>query len=147
MVTVSLGADLVPGLVELRVEAESRMKTTFEFQYKVGTTPDPVTDADVPNYVTAFVTKGRLKSPGNVVHESEVGGRTAAEVSRILSIPVSSADPWADDRAAYGVTALVTLIDPLTDDPSMLGARLTLSGPAPGSQTTARRYEVTEVVS
>lgn len=142
---MSLGADLLPGLYALREAAESRMLTTIAIQFNTGTTTDPDTDADVPVYETFLETKSRIKSPGNVVRESDAGGRTAAEVSRVLSIPVDSPDPWADERSQHGVTALVTVIHP-TDDPSLLGARLTLTGPAPGSQTTARRLEVTEVV-
>lgn len=130
-----------------RALAEARMLTTCEIQYDTGeTTPDPITGSETPIYVTAFSTKSRVKSAGLVVHTNEVGGRTAAESTRQLHIPALSVDPWADPRSARGVTALITAVHP-TDDPSLLGARLTLSGPAPGSQTTARRLQVTEVVS
>lgn len=131
---------------EGRALAESRMLTTVAIQYETGVTPDPVTDADVPTYTTAFSTKSRIKSPGLVMGLAEAGGRTAAESKRELDIPATSADPWADVRSAHGVTALVTAVDP-TDDPTLLGVRLVLSGPAPGSQTTARRLQVTEVVT
>ena len=67
-------------------------------------------------------------------------------MTRELHIPVNSTDPWADPRSARGVFALITAIHP-TDDPTLLNQRVTLSGPAPGSQTTARRLEITEVVS
>jgi hypothetical protein len=129
-----------------RVAAEKRMLTELRFEYKVGTTPDLATDADVPVYEVAFETKGRIKSPGNVVRETEVGGRTAAETSRVLNIPVDSPDPWSDPRSAHGVTALITAVHP-TDDQSLLGIRVRLSGPAPGSQTTARRLQITETVT
>lgn len=143
---MNLGDELAAVLPELREMAESRMRSTFEIQFEVGTTLDPDTDADVPVYETFETTRGRIKSPGNVVHESEVGGRTAAEVTRILSIPVDTPDPWMDPRSRYGVTALCTAIDD-TDDPTLLGRRVKLSGPAPGSQTTARRLQITEVVA
>ncbi len=143
---MTFGDELAAVLPELREMAEDRMRTTFAIQFQNGYDPDPDTDTDVPVYVTFLETIGRLKSPGNVVHEADVGGRTSAEVSRVLSIPATSPDPWADERSAHGVTALVTAVAP-SDDPSMLGARLTLSGPAPGSQTTARRLQVTEVTS
>ena len=140
-----LADDIAWALPQLRTEAESRMKTTVAIQYETGTTVDPATDADVPAYTTAFSTKARIKSAGLQVGLAEVGGRTAAESKRELHIPVGSVDPWDDVRASGGVTALVTAVAP-TDDPTLLGVRLVLSGPAPGSQTTARRLQVTEVV-
>lgn len=133
-------------VVEGRQMAESRMWTTVEIQYQTGTAPDPETDSDVPVYTTAFETKARIKSGSRMVALAEAGGRTAAETTRELHIPAMSADPWADPRSARGVTALVTVVH-ATDDPTLLGARLTLSGPGPGSQTTARRLQITEVVS
>lgn len=146
---MTLQAAIEAELPFLRAEAEARMLTTVAIQYASGApTQDPNTGTETPTYETAFTTKARLSiGRGLAVRAAEVGGRTAAEVVRILSIPVDSADPWADDRAATGVSALVTAIDAATDDPTMLGVRLTLSGPAPGSQTTARRYEVEEVVA
>jgi hypothetical protein len=131
---------------EARAMAEKRMKTTWDIEYKVGVEPDPDTDADVPVYAKGFTTMGRLKSPGLMITQAEVGGRTAAESKRELHIPWDSADPWADPRSSSGVTAVCTAIHP-TDDPTMLGIRVTLLGPAPGSQTTARRLQVTEVTS
>lgn len=133
-------------MAEFRAMAESRMSLTGEFQYEVGTTPDPETDTDAPVYATAFESKARVKAGDRVVTLTEVGGRTSAESTRELHIPVSSADPWADSRSAQGVTFLVTEVSTL-DDPTLLGTRLTLSGPAPGSQTTARRLQITEVVT
>lgn len=133
-------------MAEFRAMAESRMSLTGEFQYETGTTPDPETDTDVPVYATAFESMARVKAGARQVALREFGGRTSAESTRELHIPVSSADPWADPRSAQGVTFLVTEVSTL-DDPTLLGARLTLSGPAPGSQTTARRLQITEVVT
>lgn len=129
-----------------RALAEARMLTTCAIQYVTGeTAQDPVSGSEAPIYTTAFTTKCRIKSPGLAVRQGEVGGRTSSTVTRELHIPALSTDPWNDERSAEGVTALVTSIDP-TDDPSLLGARLLLSGAAPGSQTTARRLQVTEIV-
>lgn len=144
--TADFAAIITDTVREGRALAESRMFTTVAIQFETGTTIDPETDADVPAYTTFLTTKARIKSPGNVVRESEVGGRTAAEVTRELHIPVGSADPWSDPRSQHGVTALVTAVDP-TDDDTLLGQRVKLSGPAPGSQTTARRLQITEVVA
>lgn len=131
---------------EGRAMAEARMKTTCEIQYQDGTAVDPDTDSDVPVYVAAFESKCRVKVAGLVIAEAEAGGRTTAKSTRELHIPATSSDPWSDPRSHHGVTALITAVHP-TDDPSLLGARLSLSGPAPGSQTTARRLQVTEVVT
>lgn len=135
------------GLAEGRALAESRMLTTCEIQFDTGSTDiDPATDSEVKVYETAFATKCRIKALARQINEAEAGGRTSAEVTRELHIPVASADPWADPDSARGVFALITAVHP-TDDPTLLGQRVTLSGPAPGSQTTARRLEITEVVS
>lgn len=85
--------------------------------------------------------KGRVKVVAGLdASDSEVGGRTAVTVTRVLNIPVSSpaipAGAIAVCKAAHE-----------TSDPTLLGARLRLDGPAPGSQTTARRLQVTEVIS
>lgn len=118
------------------------MRTTVAIQFESGVTPDPVTGSDVPTYTTEFTTRARVSvGRGLAVRDAEVGGRTAAEVVRELHIPVDS--PAVGPRRS----ALVTAVDPRVDDPTLLGARLILSGSAPGSQTTARRLQVTEVVS
>lgn len=144
--TADFAAAVDRTVLEGRALAEARMRTTVAIQYQVDLEPDPDTDSEIPVYETAFVTLARIKSPGRQVSLAEVGGRTSARTTRELHIPVGSPDPWADPRAAFGVSALVTAVAP-TDDQTLLGVRLTLSGPAPGSQTTARRLEVTEVVS
>lgn len=126
--------------------AEARMKTTWAIQYDTGETEVNDNDTEVQVFETGFTTKGRLKSTGLVVRETEAGGRTADEVTRELHLPVSTEDPFADARSQRGVFALCTAVH-ATDDPTMLGQRVRLSGPAPGSQTTARRLQVTEVVS
>lgn len=117
------------------------MLTTVAIQHQSGTTPDPVTGSDVPTYVTDFTTRARVSiGRGLAVRDTEAGGRTVAEVTRELHIPVDS------PAVPAGAYALVTAVDP-TDDPTLLNLRMRLSGPAPGSQTTARRLQVTEVVS
>lgn len=143
---MTFATEVARGLSEGRELAEARMLATVAIQYDTGrSAPDPVTLAESVIYVTAFSTTARIKTQTQAIGGREVGGRTASETTRELHIPVGSTDPWADSRAANGVYALVTAADP-TDDPTLLGARLTLSGPAPGSQTTARRLKVTEVV-
>lgn len=145
--TADFALEVAGALAEGRALAESRMLTTCAIQYDTGSTAiDPATDSEVTVYETTFSTKCRIKSTALLVRQNEVGGRTAGETSRELHLPVSSTDPWADPDSARGVFALITAVD-ATDDPTLLGQRVRLSGPAPGSQTTARRLEITEVVS
>lgn len=145
--TADFALEVAAALNEGRALAESRMLTTCAIQYDTGSTDiDPATDSEIKVYETAFSTKCRVKSPGLQVNEAEAGGRTSATVTRELHIPVNSPDPWDSPDAALGVFALITAVD-ATDDPTLLGQRVRLSGPAPGSQTTARRLEITEVVS
>lgn len=121
-------------------EAESRMLDTWTIGADVGYTYDPELGEDVQTVTPLFTTKGRLKVSGNVVHESQVGDRTAVESRRQLHIPVGS--PVAPANAVAQCTAVDA-----TSDPTMLNIIVRLSGPAPGSQTTARRLEVTEVLT
>lgn len=122
----------------LRAEAEARMLDTFEIGVPTGGfTYNAATDTDEEDLDALFTTVGRVKAAGLVARESEVGGRTAITVTRELHIPVDSA------AVPVGAVAVCTAVHS-TSDPTLLGARLRLSGPAPGSQTTARRLQVTE---
>lgn len=124
-----------------RRDAESRMLDTFDIKLSLGVQYDPEQDEDVETFEDLFTTRGRVKTPqGVATRESEVGGRTAVEIARELHIPVTA------PAVPAGAVAFCTAVDP-TSDPTLAGARLRLAGPAPGSQTTARRLEVTEVIS
>lgn len=102
---------------------------------------DEFSGEDVEAYDVLFVTSGRVKVGGGLAaRESEVGGRTSVTVSRELHIPVDS------PAVPVGAYAVCTAVGVLTD-PTLLGARLTLAGPAPGSQMTARRLQVEEVLT
>lgn len=126
----------------LRTEAEARMLDTFEISVPTGgTVYDEGTQTDVEELDPLFTTPGRVKaSSGLVARETEAGGRTVVSVTRELHIPVDSAEVPA------GAIAVCTAVHS-TSDPTLLGARLRLAGPAPGSQTTARRLEVSEVLA
>lgn len=103
--------------------------------------PDPDTGATTPQYTTVFSTACRVKVVGGLaVRLEEVGGRTAVSVSRELHIPVGSAEVLPGD------VAVMTSVHS-TSDPTLAGATLHLDGPAPGSQTTARRLQVSEVIA
>ena len=91
--------------------------------------------------VLATDVKGYLKVGGGLAaRDAEVGGRTSVSVTRTLVIPWDSP---AIPAKAYAVCLSVDA----SSDPTLLGARLILDGPAPGSQTTARRLQVSEVLT
>lgn len=116
------------------------MLDTFEFRRPTGGYT-MVGGVETPESDLLFTTPGRLKvSEGLSVRDAEVGGRTSASVVRILGIPVDS------PATRTGDIAVCVAVHPTTD-PTLLNARLRLDGPAPGSQTTARRLQVTEVLT
>ena len=129
-------------LEEFRAEAESRMLDQFAIMVPTGGwTYDPDAGKDVEEMGLLFTTPGRVKVEGGLaVRDSEVGGRTSASVVRSLHIPIGS------PVAPAGAVAYCTAVHE-TSDPTLLSAGLRIGGPAPGSQTTARRLEVTEVLS
>ena len=137
-----LADDIARVLPELRREAEARMLDTAEIRRKTGNmTQDPDTGSETPEYAAAFTTACRVSAGrGLAVRDAEVGGRTIAEATRELHIPVDSPEVLPDDIAV--ITAVHA-----TSDPTLLNATLTFAGAAPGSQTTARRLQVDEVLS
>lgn len=125
----------------LRAEAEARMVDTFDIKVSLGINYDPEAGENVETFDDLFTTLGRVKSgSGLTARTSEAGGRTVVAVTRELHIPVES------EAVPVGAVAICTAVH-ATSDPSLLGARLRLAGPAPGSQTTARRLEVSEVIA
>lgn len=124
-----------------RAEAEARMLDTFEVKMPTGTAYNPATGNDEATYDDLFVTEGRVKTGrGLSAREAEAGGRTVTSVVREWHIPVDS------EAVPTGAVAICTWVHE-TSDPTLLGAVLKLSGPAPGSQTTARRLQVEEVLT
>lgn len=130
----------------LRAEAEARMLDTFDIgvpsgSYAYDPTANGGTGGDVETITPLFTTPGRVKVGGGLAsREAEAGGRTIVSVTRELHIPVDSA------AVPTGAVAVCTAVH-ATSDPTLLGATLRLAGPAPGSQTTARRLEVEEVLT
>ena len=117
------------------------MLDQFDIKIPTGTGYNPATGNDEATYTDLFSTLGRVKVSGGLsARESEAGGRTVVTVVRELHIPVDSA------AIPTGAVAVCTAVH-ATSDPTLLGATLRLAGPAPGSQTTARRLEVTEILS
>jgi hypothetical protein len=132
----------VAGVVaRARAAAEARMLDTFDIKVSAGTSYNPTTGNDEETFTLLFATVGRVKVGGGLTaRESESGGRTVVTVTRELHIPVGK------PAVPVGAVAFVTSVH-ATSDPSLTGAHLRLSGPAPGSQTNARRLEVSEVIA
>ncbi len=137
---MTLGAAIAAELPFLRAEAESRMTSTWTIGTDGGWAYNPATGRDEQTVTPLFTTKARLKVVSSAVSDSEAGGRTVAVTRRELHIPVSS------PAVPVGAVAKCTAVGAL-GDPTMLNTIVRLSGSAPGSQTTARRLEVTEVLS
>lgn len=139
---MTLNAAIEAELPFLRAEAEARMLDEFAVMVSTGGWAyDPESGEDVEEFALLFTTPGRVKVEGGLsVRDGEVGGRTSASVVRTLHVPVNS-DPIPADSVVICTAAHST------SDPTLLGARLTIGGPAPGSQTTARRLEVVEVLT
>lgn len=137
---MSLGDDVLAALPALRSEAESRMLDTFDILVPGDGYVFNGTE-DAQEMTLLFSTKGRVKaSSGLVARETEVGARTSVSVTRELHIPVCS------PAVPTGAVAVPTSLH-WSSDQSLAGAVLRLAGPAPGSQTTARRLEVSEVLT
>lgn len=132
--------EVVGAVTAGRAAAESRMLDTFDIKTPSGFAYNPATGKDEATFALLFTTKGRVKAGGLVANESQAGDRTVVTVTRELHIPVGSA------AVPVGAVAFCTAVHQ-TSDPTLAGARLRLSGPAPGSQTTARRLQVSEAIS
>ena len=117
------------------------MLDRFEIRVPIGGVTY-VDDTEVQASELLFPCKGRVKvGAGLVARAEEVGGRTSIGVTRELHIPVGS--------PSVPVGAFARVISPAcsTDPTLSYGSELRVAGPAPGSQTTARRLEVSEVLT
>lgn len=138
--TVQAGIDRE--LPFLRAEAEARMRSTWAIGTTTGWTNDPATGVDMQTVTPLFATKGRLKAASTAPEpQVEAAGRIITTTRRReLHIPVNS------PTVPAGAVAQCTAVDP-TGDPSLLNVIIRLDGPAPGEQTTARRLQVSEVLT
>lgn len=132
-------------LAEHRADAESRMLDWVAIEEETGTELDqdpqsPTYGEEVTTYSELFQTKARIKVIGSYGFDQEVGGRTATQTVRECHIPVSSPDV-PDNTWVRPIT-----LHPTTDQ-TLAGKRARVDGPAAGSQTTARRLKITEIVS
>lgn len=132
---------LTARLARGRAWAEARMVETWEIGADGGWDYNPATGRDEQTILDPFTTNARLKVTTSQVRETQAGERTVVESRRELHIPVGS------PVAPVNAVARCTAIDPETSDPTTLGTIVRLGGPVPGSQTTARRLEVVEVLT
>lgn len=137
---MTLQAAIDAELPLLRTEANARMVDTWAIGADLGWSYDEEVGEDVQTVMLLFTTPGRLKVSGNVVRDTEAGGRTVVETRRELHIP------WDSEAVPANAVAQCTAIH-ATTDPTVLGTIVRISGPASGTQTTARRLEVTEVLT
>lgn len=134
-----IGDTIAATLPELRRQAESRMLDTFTISLPGDTVYNPTTQRDEETLTALFTTAGRVKASTRV-RDTEAGARPVVVTTRELHIPVDS------PAVPVGAVAVPTYVH-ASSDPTLAGARLRLAGSAPGSQTTARRIEVTEVLT
>lgn len=124
-----------------RLAAESRMLDQWAVMVSLGVEYDPEIGEDVEEFALLFNTKARVKVLGGLaVREDEVGARTSVTVVREFHIPTSK------PAVPTGAIAFPISIH-ATSDPTLADASLRLDGPAPGDQTTARRLQVSEVLT
>jgi hypothetical protein len=133
--------DVTQAVTDGRAAAEARMLDICEIRYRTGRmAQDPDTLAEVPVYAVRFTTPCRVKAVTAVPRSADAAGRESVTVLRELHIPVGS------PTVAEGDEARMTFVHS-SSDPTLAGAVLVMDGPAPGSQTTARRLRVSEVVA
>ena len=138
---MDFGAELVAGLQEMRVLAESRMRSTWLIQAGPTTAYDPVAQEDKTTYAVEFTTPGRLKVLSALSqHSQQAGAGSVVEVTRELHIPITA------PLVPQGAIATCVELDP-SSDPALARTVLAIEGPAEADQTTARRLKVTELAS
>ena len=138
---MALNDDIAAELPFLRQQAESRMLDEWVIGTSEGWRYDPEKDEDVRTVVPLFTTKGRMTDQGGpTVTDAQAGERTVVSTWRSLHIP------WNSPAVPVNALAECVAIDDSTD-PTLLGAIVRLTGSAPGSQKTARRLEVVEVLT
>ena len=126
---MTLSAAIAAELPFLRAEAEALMDETFEIgSYGVGWEYNPTSGEDERAFTVAFTTPGKVLS-NTSASEVEVGGRTVAQIDRVLHIPVDTDDVPANAVARSGGREFRILAE--------------LTHPQPKS----RRFAVEEVLS
>lgn len=136
-----LADDITNELPYLRAEAESLMLDAGTALHPTGEglVYDEIAQLDVEATTPLFDSRCKIQTRTLQARESEVGGRTSVEVRTELHLPASTAPLAADDLWEITATHPLSL--------SSIGQRLRIVGPVAGTLKTARRYEVTEVVS
>ena len=135
---MSLGADVVAVLPELRAAAESMMVDSCTI------TGDPITrvwDEDTSSYVDTPTTKYtgpcEVKSENVQAAQADAQGQLLVVQSLVLKLPVlSSTGVDVDD---------IAVLDTCQFDPQLVGKKLRVGGAHHQSFATARRLPVKEV--
>lgn len=135
---MSLGADMIGALGELRAAAESRMVDGCVINRPGGTVTDPDT-GDVTSEVGAEVYAGKceVQTRDTMAASPEAGEHTFTVVSRVVKIPVNAADVKDGDV----VTLTATRLNAFT-----VGKQYRVDGFTPDSLETAARLPVKEIL-
>jgi hypothetical protein len=141
LTAAGFGATLTGVLPELRAQAESLMTDSCTVRRATGETAQNEDTGTVgPVYTDQFSSKCKVQARALAALTAEAGGRTATTVRLELHLPLSAG------AAEVGDVAEITAVGALSDV-HLLGRKFTITAPVAKSFATARRYEVTEVVS
>lgn len=134
---MTLSADILSALPELRAEAEARMLDTCDIGRFIESV-DPVTFETIETLTDAqYAGKCRISSASNAVSEKNAAGQSLADESFILSVPVAGATQIRTDA-----TLKITAVDLVSGNPAMVGRKFRVAGLASVSQATAARYSL-----
>ncbi len=122
-----------------RARAESLMLDAGKALRRTGRAYDPEEQGDVDTFADLFVSRCKVQAAGLSSREEQIGDRTATTVRLELHLP-SSTPPLA-----VGDVWEFTAVDP--SSMMTVGQRLRVVAPFYKTFATARRYEVSEVVS
>lgn len=143
LTAAGFGATVTGGLPEMRAMAESLMVDTVTVSYvdpDAEPVQNPETGSTEPVYAQRFTSKCKIQTRNLQARAEEVGGRTATTVSVELHLPIGA--PAVEVGDVCEVTAVGSL-----SDIQLLGRKFKVVAPVAKTFATARRLEVTEVVS
>lgn len=135
---MSLGADVLAALPELRARAESLHTDTFTVYRPTGeTTTDPDTFEEKPVFATVLTgVKGKFQATASQNIDSQTPGVKVAETNFQWHTSIDTVGVLTDDE--------VECTD-APHDPSQVGVRVRVTGPFIKSMATARRFNVEEL--
>ena len=113
------------------------MLDTCTVRRVIGTTPDPLTGADVPAYATAWTGKCRVTTYEPHERNPEVGGATVTVQRYAVHVPVGAFAPAVGQVITITAAAL---------DPHLVGRTFRVAALLHKTAATAYRLGVEEVV-